>query len=106
MDRYTGYYVNQSGGGQIGPVYRDIFRVHRGNSIGSFFRGLFRNLNLSCIRGKGCRKRSPKTSYNIKTNIPNNKPEKPVGAIFKTRFSEAEGNLAEKVKKMTGLAWV
>jgi hypothetical protein len=42
MDRYTRYYVNQSGGGEIGPVYRASFRAQRGNGIGSFFRGLFR----------------------------------------------------------------
>jgi len=28
MDRYTRYYVNQSGGGgEVGPVYRETFRV-------------------------------------------------------------------------------
>jgi len=43
MDRYTRYYVNQSGGvGEVGPVYRASFRVQRGNGIGSFFMGLFR----------------------------------------------------------------
>jgi len=43
MDRYTLYYVNQSGGGgEVGPVYRASFRVQRGNGIGSFFRGIFR----------------------------------------------------------------
>jgi len=43
MDRYTRYYVNQSGGGgEVGPVYRVSFRVQRGNGIGSFFRGIFR----------------------------------------------------------------
>jgi hypothetical protein len=43
MDRYTRYYVNQSGSGsgEIGPVYRASFIVQRGNDIGSF-RGLFR----------------------------------------------------------------
>ena len=34
--------LNQSGVGEIGPVYRASFRVQRGNGIGSFFRGLFR----------------------------------------------------------------
>ena len=42
MDRYTRYYVTQSGGGgDIVPVYRASFRVQRGNSIGSFFIGFF-----------------------------------------------------------------
>ena len=36
MDRCTRYYVNQSGGEEIGPVYRASFRVQRGNGIGSF----------------------------------------------------------------------
>jgi len=42
MDRYAWYYVNQSRGEEIGPVYRASSRVQRGNGIGSFFRGLFR----------------------------------------------------------------
>jgi hypothetical protein len=43
MDQHTLYFVNQScGGGDIGPVYRAIFRVQTGNGIGSFFRGLLR----------------------------------------------------------------
>ena len=41
MDRYTLYYINQSGGGEIGRVYMASFRVQTGNGIGSFFRGLF-----------------------------------------------------------------
>jgi len=42
MDRYTRYYVNPSGGGEVGSVYRACFRKQRGNGIGPFFRGLFR----------------------------------------------------------------
>jgi hypothetical protein len=44
MNRYTRYYVNQSGSGsgEIGPVCMASFRVQRGNGIGSFFRGIFR----------------------------------------------------------------
>ena len=30
MDPYTRHYVNQSDGGEIGPVYRARFRVQRG----------------------------------------------------------------------------
>ena len=44
MDRYTRYYVNESCGGDIGPVYRASFRMQRGNGIGSFFRRLLRFL--------------------------------------------------------------
>jgi len=50
IDRYTRYYVNQSGGGEIGPVYRASFRVQRGNGIGSFFRGSYILLNLYYIQ--------------------------------------------------------
>jgi len=42
IDRYTRYYVNQSDGVDIGPVYRASFRMQKCNRIGSFFRGLFR----------------------------------------------------------------
>ena len=42
MYRYTRYYVNESGGGENGPVYRASFRVNRGNGIGSFLRELLR----------------------------------------------------------------
>ena len=33
MDRYTLYYINQSGGGEIGRVYMASFRVQMGNVI-------------------------------------------------------------------------
>jgi hypothetical protein len=46
MDRYTRDYINQSGGGEIGPVYMASFRVQRGNGIGSIFRGSTVLLNL------------------------------------------------------------
>ena len=42
-----------------------------------------------------------KTGSNIITDILNKEPEQPVGNIFKTRFSEAKGNLEDKIKKMT-----
>jgi len=56
MDRYTRNYVNQSGGGAIGPVYRASFRMKRGNGIRSFFRRLFRSVKPLVFRGKGGRK--------------------------------------------------
>jgi len=102
MYRYTRYYVNQSGGGEIGPVYRASFRVQRGNGIGSFFRGLFRFVKPLVFRGKGYRKRGLKTGSNIITDIFNKEPEQPVGNIFKTRISQARGNLEEMISKMTG----
>jgi hypothetical protein len=42
MDRYTQFYLNLNGGGEIGPVYRDSFRMQSGNDIGYFFRRLLR----------------------------------------------------------------
>lgn len=38
-DRFTRYYVNQSDGGEIGPVYWVIFRMKRGNVVGPFLQG-------------------------------------------------------------------
>jgi len=103
MDRYTRYYVNQSGGGEIGPVYRASFRMQRGNGIGSFFRALFRFVKPLLYSGaKAVGKEALKTGSNIITAILNKEPKQPVGAIFKNRFSEAKGNLQEKIRKMTG----
>ena len=55
MDRYTRYYVNQSGGGgggEIGPVYRASSRVQRGNGIRSFLESFSVLLNLCYIQGQ------------------------------------------------------
>jgi len=99
MDRYTRYYVNQSGGGgDIGPVYRASFRMQRGNGIGSFFRGLFRFVKpLLYYVAKAVGKEGLKTVSNIITDILNKEPEHPVCAIFKNLFIEAKGNLREKI---------
>jgi hypothetical protein len=111
MDRYTRYYVNQSGSGsgsgEIGPVYRASFRVQRGNGKGSLFRGLFRFVKLLSYSGaKAVGKEALNAGSNIITDILNKQPEQPVGDIFKNRFSEAKGSLEEKIKKKTGLSWV
>jgi len=103
MHRYTRYYVNQSGGGDIGPVYRASFRMQRGNGMGSFFRGLFRFVKpLLYSWAKAVGKEALKTGSNIITDILNKEPEQPVGTIFKNLFIEAKGNLQEKIRKMTG----
>ena len=100
MDRYTRYYVNQSGGGEIVPVYRDRFRVQRGNGIGSFFRGIFRFVIPLLYSGsKAVGKDALKTCSNIITNILNKEPVLLVGNIFNNRFSHAKGNLEEKLKR-------
>jgi hypothetical protein len=103
MDQYTRYYVNQSGGGGIGPVYRASFRVQRGNGLGSFFRGLFRFVKPVLYSGtKAIGKEALKTGSNIITDILNKERERPVGNIFKNRFEEAKDNLQEKMKNTTG----
>ena len=51
MNQYTRQYVNQSGGGDIGPVYRASFRVKGGNGIGSFFIGLFHFVKIMLHSG-------------------------------------------------------
>ena len=96
MDRYTEYYANQSGGGEIGPVYRASLRVQKGNGIGSFFYGLFRFVKPLLYSGaKAVGKETLKTGSNI-TVILNKEPEQPMGNIFKNRFNEGKNNLEQK----------
>jgi len=72
MDRYTRYYVNQSDGGEIGPVYRTSIRLQRGIGIGSFFRGLFRFVKaLLYSVAKAVGKEALKTESHIITDILN-----------------------------------
>jgi len=77
MDRYTRYYVNQSGGfGEVGPVYRASFRVQRCNGIGSFFMGLFRFVKPLLYSGaKVVGKQALKTGSNIITDMLNKEPK-------------------------------
>jgi hypothetical protein len=51
------------------------------------------------FRGKGCMKRCLKTGSNIITDVLNKEPEQRMDNIFKTRFSQAQGNLEGKIKK-------
>ena len=105
MDRYTRYYANQSGGGEIGPVYRASFRVQSGNVIGYFFRGLFRFVKPLLYSGANAVvKVALQTGSNIITDILNKEPEQPMSKIFKNRFNEGMNNLEQKIKKLTGLA--
>ena len=106
MDRYTRYYVNQSGDGEINPVYRDSFRMQRGNGIGAFFGGLFRLVKSFLYLGaKPFGKEALKRVLNIITDILIKEPEQPVVAIFKNRFIEAKGNLEEKIQK-NDIVWL
>ena len=88
MDRYIRYYVYQSGGCEIGLVYRASFSLQRGNGIGSFFRGLFRFVKPLLYSGANAvGKEAFKTGFTIITDIFNKEREQSVGAIFKNRFS-------------------
>jgi len=82
MDRYTQYYVNQSGGGgEVGPVYRASFRIQRGNGIGSFFRGHFRFVKPLYSGAKAVGKEALKTGSNIITDMLNKGPKQPIGDV-------------------------
>jgi hypothetical protein len=71
MNRYTRYYVNQSGV-EIGPVYGARCRVQRGNDVVSFFRWLFRFVKpLLYLGSKAVGKEALKTDSNIITVILN-----------------------------------
>jgi len=74
--------------------------MQRGNGIGSFCRGLF-CLVKPLFQGKGGSKRGVGTGSNIITDILNRESEMPVGAIFKNRCSETEGNFQEKIKNFS-----
>ena len=108
MDRYTRYYVNQSGGGgEIGPVYRASFRLQRGNGIGSFFRGLFRFVKPLLYSGaKAVGKKALKTGTHIITDFLNKELEQPVGDIFKNRLVKKTITFKKKLKILRGLVWV
>ena len=94
MDRYTRYYANQSGCGEIVPVCRATFRVQSGNCIGSFFRSLFHFLKSLLYSGaKAVGKEALKTGSNITAYILNKEPEQPMGSIFKNHFNEGNSNL-------------
>ena len=72
-------------------------------TLWSFFRGLFRFVQpLSYSGAKGVGKEALKTGSHIITDILKKEPEQPVGDIFKTRFSEAKGNIEQRVIKMMG----
>jgi len=100
MDRYKRYYVNQGGGGEMGPFYRASFWMQRGNGIGSFFRGLSRFVKPLLYSGaKVVGIVELKTVSNIITDNLNKEPEQRLCAIFKNRFSEAKGKLQVKIKR-------
>jgi hypothetical protein len=59
-----------------------------------------------CIQGQRRSEKLLKTGSNIITDMLNKEPKQPVGDIFKNRFIEAKDNLEQKIKKMSGQAWV
>ena len=48
---------------------------------------------------KAVEKEALKTGFKIITDILNKNPDQTLSNIFKNRFSEAKGNLEEKIKK-------
>ena len=99
MDRYTRYYVNHSGGGEIRPVYRACLRVQSGKDIW-FFRWLFRFVKALLYSGaKAVGIEALKSGSNIITDILNKEPEEHLCNIFKTRFSQAKGYLKKRLKR-------
>jgi hypothetical protein len=94
MDRYTQYYVNQSGGGGIGSVYKASFRVLMGHGIGSFFRGLFRFVKPLLYSGvKAVGKEALKTGSNILTDQ---------GAVVsRIKIMTSQGATVRRIKLMT-----
>jgi hypothetical protein len=102
MHRYTRYYINQSGGGEIGPVHKASFRMQRGHGIGSFFKGLFRFVKPLFYSGAKAGKEALKTGSNILTDLLNKEPDQQIGQILKSRFDEEKDTLEHKIKNMTG----
>jgi hypothetical protein len=103
MNRYTRFYINQSGDGEIGPAYKASFRVQRGHGIGSFFKGPFRFVKLLLYSGENALgKEDLKTSANILTDLLNKEPDHQVGQTLESRLDEAKDNLEHKIKKMEG----
>ena len=101
MDPYTQYYANQSGGGEIGPLYKASVRVQNGHSIWSFFR-FFRFVKpLLASEAKAVGRKALKSGSNI-TDLIEREPDRKVGYILRTRFGEAKDNLEQKIRNMTG----
>jgi len=69
MVRYTRYYVNQSGGSEIGPDYRASNRMRRDDGIGSLSECSSVLLNLLYLGAKAVGKEVLKSGSNIITDI-------------------------------------
>jgi precorrin isomerase len=66
------------------------------------YSGDFRFVKLLYLGAKAVGTEALSTGSNILTDMLNKDPEQPVSTIIKKRFSEAKGNLQQKIKKMTG----
>ena len=83
-------------------LFKDIVSGCREGTIRVLLQGALPICKTFLVfRDKGCMKRGLKTVSNIVNDILNKVTEQPVGNILKTRFSQAQGNLAEKNKNMT-----
>jgi len=103
MDRYTRYYVNQSGDGEIGFCVEGKFQPTEWKWCRILLQRTLRFCLTSVVFGaKAVGKEALKTVSNILTEILNKQPEQSVSDIVKTCFGEAEGKVEEKITKMTG----
>lgn len=104
MSIYTTYYLNQSGHGSIGEVYRpDHFGIQRGRGLGSILGGLMRILRPLFVRGlNAIKSQAVKTGADIISDI----GTKPLKQILIDRGREAKKDLTEKalnkIQTMTG----
>lgn len=100
---YTSYYLKQSGGGEIGNVYRsDYYGVQRGRGLGSILGGLIRILKPLFSRGlNAVKNQAIKTGTDILSDI----GSKPIKDIIINRGQEAKKALTEKaIQKINAMS--
>lgn len=92
---YLAYYSGQAGSGIGATVFKGS-PYQRGHGVGSFFSGLFRSIMPLIRRGVGTvGKEALRTGVNILGDL---QEKRPIKEIFKTRISEAGGNLKRKAE--------
>lgn len=99
VNAYTTYYLNQSGGGLIGNIYKSPYLgIQRGRGLGSIFGGLLRFLKpifksgLSAVKDQAI-----KTGINVLQDI--GTTSKPIKNILYDRGLEARDNLKDKAMR-------
>lgn len=96
---YTSYYLNQSGGGLIGHIYKSPnTRIQRGRGLGSIFGGLMRFLRPLLKSGiNAVKDQAIKSGIGVLQDIAANK--KPLKGILLQRGMEARDNLRDRAMK-------